>query len=237
MVSTLTWKYRRSCNHFDREVIISGESFHPLSLFAVWHWTRNDRKISFIQNSRYSSLNDSYGAHNLQNIITIMWLFQMPDWGYFINYCLKHWKFRTDALKVCSRDSFKCQCFRTCFLRKMSCYFKKQTTHKTRKGRNNSTGNNINITGERKDTCFLESLINWVNFIVMYIGLPWKQKWDSIGNVFMKSNMPCFLLVLHTDQSYTYLKSYNFHYVFFSWNNHGHDHLVISFIKIHHAFL
>jgi len=36
-------------------------------------------------------------------------------------------------------------------LRKMNCYFKKQATYKTRKERNNSTGNNnINITGERK---------------------------------------------------------------------------------------
>lgn len=99
MVHTLTWKYRRSCNHFDIEVIISGESFHPLSLFAVWHWTRNDRKISFIQNSGYSSPNDSYGTHNLLDIITIIWLFQMPEWGYFINNCLKHWKFRIDAWK------------------------------------------------------------------------------------------------------------------------------------------
>lgn len=100
------------------ELIVPCENFHLLPSLPVWHCIRNDRKISFIWNSGYFSLNGTYEVYSLQDKITKMSLFQMPDWWDFKNCCLKHWKFRTDTWKVPSIDSFKGWCFRTYFFKK-----------------------------------------------------------------------------------------------------------------------
>lgn len=69
----------------------------------------------------------------------------------------------------------------------------------------------------------------------MYIALPGNQKWDSIDNIHTEDN--------HTMLSACSTRRAELHKVqllpprLFFLKNHAHEPLVISFIKINHAFL